>query len=270
MTSFEPMANSVRSAVAAPQAGCGHAASNSGSERADSTRQQKVAILQSNYIPWKGYFDMIRDVDCFVLYDDVQYTRRDWRNRNKIKTPRDLQWLTIPVEVKGKFEQKIKDTRIATAGWAAEHWKTIVHCYRRAPRFEECESFLSGLYEQAAQFDHLSDVNFLFINSICSFLGIATKLCWSSEFELPEEKSERLVSICRQLGATEYVSGPAAKSYLREEIFNSSGIAVRWFGYEGYPEYEQLYPPFVHTVSIVDLLVHAGHDANSYMRLAQR
>src|SRR5438046_4323553 len=98
---------------------------------------RKAAIVQSNYIPWKGYFDLIRRVDEFILYDDVQYTRRDWRNRNLIKTPQGLRWLTIPVEVKGKYYQSIRDTKIADPVWAASHWQTIVHNYGRAPHVRD-------------------------------------------------------------------------------------------------------------------------------------
>src|ERR1041384_7029573 len=99
--------------------------------------QKMVAIVQSNYIPWKGYFDMIRGVDEFVLYDDVQYTRRDWRNRNRIKTAQGTQWLTIPVEVKGKYLQAIKETKISDPSWGRTHWRTLCHSYNRAPHFRD-------------------------------------------------------------------------------------------------------------------------------------
>src|SRR6476661_5616886 len=98
---------------------------------------KSIAIVQSNYIPWKGYFDMIRSVDEFILYDDVQYTRRDWRNRNRIKSSHGAQWLTIPVEVKGKYLQKIKETRVSDRLWARNHWRTLCCCYGKAPCFRE-------------------------------------------------------------------------------------------------------------------------------------
>ena len=107
---------------------------------------KRVAILQSNYIPWKGYFDLIAAVDEFILYDDMQYTRRDWRNRNQIKTPQGLQWLTVPVRVKGKFLQKINETEIEGQDWAATHWKTLAQNYRRAPHFAEVARWLEPLY----------------------------------------------------------------------------------------------------------------------------
>jgi WbqC-like protein family len=230
------------------------------------TVRPRAAILQSNYIPWKGYFDMINDVDHFVLFDDVQYTRRDWRNRNKVKSQHGLQWLTIPVDVKGKFDQKIKDTKIVGGEWANDHWQTIVHCYSKAPFFHQFKPLLSDLYKQAAELTLLSQVNHLFIKSICDLLKIETKLHWSSDFVLKDEKSERLLSICEQLGVQEYVSGQAAADYLNEQLFQLHGLSVHWYSYAGYPEYEQLHHPFEHGVSIIDLLVHTGDDAPKYMR----
>jgi hypothetical protein len=232
--------------------------------------RSRAAILQSNYIPWKGYFDMINDVDHFVLFDDVQYTRRDWRNRNKIKTAHGLHWLTIPVEVKGKFEQKIKDTKISDGAWATEHWATIKHAYGKAPHFALYKEVFEGLYQTAGQLKFLSEVNFLFIEAICNTLGIKTHLCWSSDFQLADEKSERLLNICTQLGVEEYVSGPAAKDYLNESLFAERGLSVDWYSYAGYPEYEQLHPPFEHGVSILDLLFNTGPDATKYLRSFKR
>src|ERR1700754_2429408 len=98
---------------------------------------KRVAIVQSNYIPWKGYFDLIAAVDEFILYDDMQYTRRDWRNRNQIKTPLGVQWMTVPVQVKGKYYQKIKDTEIDGIDWAEAHWRLLAQNYRRAAHFNE-------------------------------------------------------------------------------------------------------------------------------------
>jgi len=127
---------------------------------------KKVAILQSNYIPWKGYFDLIAAVDEFILYDDVQYTRRNWRNRNRIKTPRGVQWLTVPVQVKGKYHQKIREAGIDGASWAAAHWKTLERNYRRAPCFSEIASWAEPLY-LGESYSHLSRLNRRFIEAIC-------------------------------------------------------------------------------------------------------
>src|SRR5512141_1739419 len=123
---------------------------------------KKVAILQSNYIPWKGYFDMIATVDEFILYDDMQYTRRDWRNRNQIKTPQGVQWLTVPVKVKGKYSQTIRETMIDGAEWAEIHWKSLAQNYRRAPHFNGVAEVVKPLYLEK-QYPFLSDLNYAFI-----------------------------------------------------------------------------------------------------------
>ncbi len=233
-----------------------------------SAGNKTVAILQSNYIPWKGYFDMINSVDEFVFYDDVQYTRRDWRNRNKVKTKDGLLWLTIPVDVKGKYLQKIRETKIVGKDWARSHFDTFAHHYRHAPEFERYVDTLAELYKTAAEIEYLSEVNFLFIQKICQLLGIKTSLRWSHEFDLADGKSERLLSVCQQLGASKYVSGPAAKDYLDCELFTANNMEVEWYGYAGYPEYRQLHEPFDHSVTILDLLLNCGADSVKYMKIA--
>jgi hypothetical protein len=227
--------------------------------------EKGVAISQSSYIPWKGYFDMINSVDCFVLFDDVQYTRRDWRNRNIVKTAHGAKWLTVPVAVKGNFFQPIREVRVSNAKWAKEHLSTLRHTYGRARYFGMFKDWLDELYNAAAELEYLSDINRLFITQICQSLQISTPLRSSAEFTLACGKSERLLGICQQLNASTYVSGPAAKAYLDETLFQKSGVGVIWYSYQGYPEYEQLYPPFSHQVSILDLLMHTGPHARDYM-----
>jgi hypothetical protein len=226
---------------------------------------KRVAILQSNYIPWKGYFDIINSVDEFILFDDMQYTRRDWRNRNLIKTRDGTKWLTIPVEAKGRFHQTIEETRISDPAWASAHWKTLTHSYAKAPHFDEYAPALEPLYLDSAE-EYLSKVNHAFLLAICGFLGITTTISWSSEYEAAEGKTERLVSLCEQTGATTYLSGPAARGYIEPHLFEAAGIALEWVDYEGYPEYPQLYPPFDHHVSVLDLLFSAGGEAPAYMK----
>src|SRR5262245_40296687 len=163
------------------------------------TPGKRVAIVQSNYIPWKGYFDMIAAVDEFILLDDVQYTRRDWRNRNQIKTASGPQWLTVPVEVKGKYSQKIRDTEIHGTEWAASHWKTLYQNYRRAECFAEVAAWVEPLY-LGETYSHLSRLNRRFIEAICGYLEIQTRITDSSDYRLPEGKTERLASLCEQAG----------------------------------------------------------------------
>lgn len=226
----------------------------------------KVAISQSNYIPWKGYFDLINSVDYFVLFDDMQYTRRDWRNRNRIKTHHGLLWLTIPVKAKGNYYAKIKEIEVADDSWFKEHWLTITHNYNRAQYFKEYKTFFSNLYYAQQSEIYLSKINYNFIASICDFLKIKTKLLWSAQFELVDGKTERLVHICKQLGATEYLSGPSARAYLDESLFIRNNIELKYMDYSGYPEYKQLFPPFVHEVSILDLIFNEGKNAVNYMK----
>lgn len=228
---------------------------------------KKVAILQSNYIPWKGYFDLIAAVDEFILYDDMQYTRRDWRNRNQIKTPQGLQWLTIPVVVKGRYHQSIRETAIQGEEWAAQHWRALIQNYRRAAHFDAVAPWLESLYASSPR-ALLSDVNRVWIEAICRYLGIATKISSSSDFRLVEGKSERLADLCAQAGADVYVSGPAARDYLDESAFTTHRIDVSWFDYNGYPEYPQPWGPFCHSVSVLDLILNCGSDATRYMRYA--
>ncbi|MEX1034603.1 MAG: WbqC family protein [Sneathiella sp.] len=225
----------------------------------------RVAIVQSNYIPWKGYFDLIASVDRFVLYDDMQFTRRDWRNRNKIKTPQGLAWLTVPVLSKGKYFQTIKDTQIDGAAWAAKHWKSIEINYARAPYFEMMAEFFRPTYEGEMP-TFLSELNTQLIRNVCEFLNIDAIVENSADYDLVEGQSERLVDLCKQLGADVYVSGPLARDYLDTALFLSEGIKVEWFDYSGYPVYDQLWGGFEHGVSILDLIANTGLNAPNYMK----
>jgi hypothetical protein len=228
---------------------------------------KRVAILQSSYIPWKGYFDLIAGVDEFIVYDDVQYTKNDWRNRNRIKTQTGTAWLTIPVLFKGRFGQRISAAEIGDPRWAARHWKSLQTCYARADSFPALEPAIRDLYERAAGEQFLSSVNQLFLCTLCNLLRVATRITRSSDYELSGGRTERLVHLCEQAGAAEYLTGPSARAYLEEEQFATRGIAVRWMSYAGYPEYRQLHaPPFVHEVSILDLLFNVGaEEAGRYM-----
>ena len=226
---------------------------------------KRVAILQSNYIPWKGYFDIIAAVDEFILYDDMQYTKRDWRNRNLIKTPEGLQWLTVPVKVKGKYAQAIRETEIDGADWAQSHWKGLVRNYRRAPHFEEIATLFEPLYLKR-EYTHLSLLNREFIEAVSAYLNISTKISNSWDYVLTNGKTERLADLCAQADATEYLSGSAAKAYIDEGQFADRGIKLTWFDYLGYPEYPQLWGEFAHGVSILDLLFSCGKDAARYMK----
>jgi hypothetical protein len=225
---------------------------------------KKAAILQSNYIPWKGYFDLMDEVDVFVIYDEVQYTKNDWRNRNLIKTPKGTEWLTIPVRQKS-LEQKISETEITFPKWNKKHWKTIQANYSKAPFFKEYSQAFEELYLNS-NVTNLSKVNLTFIEKICEILNIDTEIIDSAELDLTGDKNDRLINICQQLGADEYLSGPAAKSYLDEQKFKEAGISVEWMDYSGYPKYEQLQGEFEHGVTVLDLIFNTGDQARKYLK----
>jgi WbqC-like protein family len=226
---------------------------------------KRVAIVQSCYIPWKGYFDLINLVDEFILYDDRQYTRRDWRNRNRIKTPQGSTWLTIPVEVKGRYEQRIDETQIADPSWGYRHWKTLTHNYATTPCFDDFRKPIEELYRAAVD-RRLSAVNRLFLQAVCELLGIETQFTWSTDYEANGAKTERLVSLCRAASATAYLSGPSAREYMDESLFEDAGIELEYMDYSGYPEYPQQHPPFDHAVTILDLLFNTGSEAPLFMK----
>jgi hypothetical protein len=224
-----------------------------------------IAIVQSNYIPWRGYFDLINSVDEFILYDDAQFTKRDWRNRNLIKSPGGMIWLTIPVQVKGRYFQTIKDTIVADDNWGRSHWISIAHNYAKASYFSDYKDGFQDLY-LASQDKFLSQINYRFIKTICRMLGIDTTISWSMDYDLAGDRNERLVDLCKQTGATEYLSGPTARSYLDEGLFEQEGISVAYMNYSGYLDYAQLYPPFEPQVSVIDLIFNEGPHATRYMK----
>lgn len=227
-----------------------------------------VAIVQSCYIPWKGYFDIINRVDEFILYDDMQYTKRDWRNRNLIKTPNGLQWLTIPVEVKGRYYQKINEVSVTDNKWCKNHWRTILQNYAKAKHFKVYADFIEELYKHCEVVNHLSHINLILLRAICSLLNIKTKLTWSTDYMVDNElkKTDRLIALCQKSGASRYISGPSARDYMQAELFAEKGIELSYMDYGDYKKYDQLYDGFEHGVTILDLLFNVGKDAHLYMK----
>ena len=222
----------------------------------------KVGIIQSNFLPWRGYFDFIREVDLFIIHDDLQYTKGDWRNRNKIKTPRGAEWITVPVHYH-QTSQLIEETTIDNSKpWARGMLNRIQNSYQKAPHFELYFSELSNLLLEPAA--SISDLNLRLINWVCTSLEIETPITFSRQYRPLGAKTERLIGILKQVEATTYLSGPAAKAYLEAELFEQAGISLEYKVYD-YPEYEQLYPPFEPAVSVVDLLFMVGKDAKTYL-----
>ena len=226
---------------------------------------KRVAILQSNYIPWRGYFDIIGLVDEFILYDVAQYTKNDWRNRNRIRTAAGEQWLTIPVVTSGRFGQTIEETEILPSDWAERHWKGISQAYARAPHFEQYRELLAAAYAECAAATHLSTVNRRLLEIVARLLGIGTPVTSAREYEFSGDRSGRLLTLCQSAGATSYLTGPSARDYLDVERFAAEGIAVTFMDYSGYQPYPQVHGGFVPDVSALDLLFNTGDAARSYL-----
>jgi hypothetical protein len=225
---------------------------------------KRVAILQSNYIPWKGYFDIIASVDEFIVYDCVQYTKNDWRNRNQIKTPQGKAWLTVPVRQRS-LAQTVEQTEIADSACFRKHWQTFRQSYARAAHAKYCREAFEPVFEGLATEQLLGQANLRLIRATCDVLGIHTAIRDAGDYVLDGDRNERLVSLCRQAGAGSYLSGVAARSYLDETRFAEAGIAIEWMSYDGYAEYPQPHPPFDHHVSVLDLVASTGPAARGYL-----
>jgi len=231
---------------------------------------RKIAILQSNYIPWLGYFDIIHSVDAFVVLDDVQYTKNDWRNRNKLRVAQGTQWLTVPILTHGRAHQKICEARIKNeTKWFRKHFRTIECNYARASYYRAYSALLRECYLER-EWELLSELNMFLIKSILGWLGIGTEIIDSRELNVidlsPEDpRSDRVLQICRKLGATDYLSGPAAKAYLNLDMFEKAGIKLHFMDYSGYPEYSQQFPRFEPQVSVLDLILNCGPHAPQYI-----
>ena len=229
---------------------------------------KKVAVLQSNYLPWKGYFDIINDVDLFIFHDDLQYTKDDWRNRNRIYRPHGPAWLTIPC---GADENRlicqvgIKGLKIKKENFRHNHWRLIKDSYGRAPYFSLYKDFFEYVYMEK-EWEFLHELNRYLITEIAGrFLRAKTKFADSRDYPAAGKKHEKLLSLVKAAGAQVYVSGPAARDYIVAEDYQKAGIAITWKDYAGYPVYRQLREPFVHNVSIIDLLFNTGADAPYYI-----
>jgi hypothetical protein len=226
---------------------------------------KKIAILQSNYIPWKGYFDLIAAVDEFIIYDEMQYTKNDWRNRNKIKTQLGVEWLTIPVKV-DRLNQKIDETKIFDLKWSKKHISALQTNYAKAKSFKKSGDFIFDIYDRTSNLTYLSEINYTFIKAICQYLEIETKISLSSDYKLVDGKTERLVDLCLQAKATSYLSGPSAKKYIDESFFCENNINLEWMDYSGYREYGQLNVPFEHGVTILDVIFNEGKESRDFLK----
>lgn len=223
----------------------------------------KLAVLQSDYIPWKGYFDIIHDVDLFLFYDEVQYTKNDWRNRNRIYTQTGVQWLTVPVSA--GLDSSIDQAKIVKDRWQMKHYQSLLTSYSKAPFFKLYREFLEFVYLES-EWDELYLLNRFLIEKISAeFLKIPAKFGDSRSYQSAGSGHEKLFSLVKSTGAEIYLSGPAAMHYIKAEDYEKAGIKLRWKNYSGYPEYPQLFRPFEHSVSILDLLFNTGPEAPYYI-----
>ena len=223
----------------------------------------RVAVLQSNYLPWKGYFDIINGVDLFIFYDDLQYTKNDWRNRNRLKTAKGASWLTIPVGT--DIRRRICDVELVDPSWQEKHWAAIAQWYSAAPHFSRYADFFRDVY-LGRRWTNLSALNQFLIQAISrDLLGIRAEFAESRAFGPVGVRQDRLIDLLQKVGASWYLSGPAAKEYIDPLRFAEAGIELAWQSYAGYPEYPQRFPPFAHDVSIVDLLFNVGSDSPEYI-----
>ena len=228
--------------------------------------KKKIAILQSNYIPWIGYFDIINTVDIFVIYDSVQYTKNDWRNRNQIKTANGLTWLTIPITTSKSSTQRISEAKIADSLWTKKHWKSIESSMAKAPFFEVFREDWLSWYQAANELEHIHDVNLLFLKGIRGQLGIKSEFLLDSDISYSgQTPTGKLVSICDSLGADTYITGPAGLNYLDKESFSERDIQIEVMQYGYYKAYKQNHGEFTHNVSVLDLLANVGAQSSQHL-----
>ncbi len=216
-----------------------------------------AAILQSNYIPWKGYFDLIHDVDLFIFYDDVQYTHSDWRHRNKLMTEKGPKWLTIPAG--HDLKRLICEVEIKDQSWKRQHRSIIEQYYRTAPFIGESQPLLDFLYDNSIT--NLSDYNQRAIRHLSDIFGIHVQFADSRLLAVNGRKTERLIGILESVGATKYISGPSARDYIDEPLFVEAGIELVYKEYPAYPAYRQCFTPFSPFVTVLDLLFNVGPEA---------
>jgi hypothetical protein len=226
----------------------------------------RLAVLQSNYIPWKGYFDLMACADLFVVYDSVQYTKNDWRNRNILVSGSGPVWLTIPVNTAGRAEQSINSATISDTRWARKHWQTVSQLLARRSSFGLFQEQWAQWFSDVSEMTNLHDVNVYFLGKIADQLKISTELVDDREFDLvPDSPTGKLVQLCELVGASSYLTGPAGLSYLELDLFRAKRIDVDVIDYSHYPEYSQASSDFRHGVSVLDLLANTGLAAPDHL-----
>lgn len=218
-----------------------------------------VVVLQPGYLPWLGFFDQMLRSDVFVYYDDVQYDKHGWRNRNRIKSPTGPIWLTVPVLSTGRHGQKINEVEIDNRlPWARKHVTAILQNYAKAPHVKlylpQLEELLMRRWESLAELDVAT------VKLICDWIGIDRQIERTSCIGIRGEQSRRLLDICLNFEADIYLSGDSAQNYLDTELFTQEGVQIEWQSYR-HPAYPQLHGEFTPSLSVLDLVMNVGEES---------
>ena len=222
--------------------------------------KKKVAILQSNYIPWRGYFDLINEVDEFIFFDESQYTKNDWRNRNHIKTNDRSSWLTIPIK-KMKLGTPISQVEFSNRDWISKHLKTINQFYQNCNYYDLVYEDFSSILTSSS--NKLSNLNMKLIVNFSRKMRIDTIFLTSVDLassKIKKNPSQRLVDICKERGASYYYTGPSARNYLDIELFKKEKIEVIFYDYKTCKKYQQTGGNFISSLSIIDALMNCGYN----------
>jgi len=222
-----------------------------------------LSVHQPQYIPWLGYFHKIAKSDLFIFLDDVQYKKREFQNRNKIKTASGPLWLTVPVVTKGHYTQNIKDVLINNEeDWASDHLKSIEHNYSKAACFQEHRQFFQALYKK--KHEMLIDTSMEMINYSLNYLNIQTPVKMSSEFQIKSMSTQRIIDLCKAAGADTYLSGSGGRDYMDVSLFEKNNIKLLFQDFK-HPQYPQLFGSFEPFLSIVDLFLNCGIESREIL-----
>lgn len=232
----------------------------------------KLAALQPGYLPWLGFFEQVHHVDLFVVYDEVAYSSKSWRNRNRIKTPEGAVYLTVPVLARGPDFPLLKDVKIDTnQPWRRSHYGAISHNYARAEFFSRYHPFIKDLYEK--EWESLVDLDMALIRFFAEELGIRTRVVLSSETGVEEafrksgkgsKKIDRAIFACKFFGADEFYNGKAGESLYSREEMEREGIRLTIQEFH-HPVYRQLFGGFIPYLSVLDLLLNHGPESLSIL-----
>lgn len=228
----------------------------------------KLAAIQSSFIPWRGYFNLIRTVDKFIFYENTQYTRRDWRNRNKIKTSNGVAWITVPIQSKGNYETKLCDIKLSETPWRKKQLSLIQHAYKKTPFFDDIYPIISEVIEDNSV-NGLSDLNIALIKNICRYLGFKTEFIIDTDLIdqtfINLSKTEKLLYFCQVTNSKQYFTGPSAANYMETSILTNAKVDVIFFEYQQAKFYDQLWGKFEKDLSILDLLFNLGDDTPDFL-----